>query len=150
MKVYRFLSEEELNLHQSGQSAEAGRCYPKNSNFRLNSFRYKPNTRYVHFFKNLKDIKFVKQDFCEVLDENAKKLKFYIACFDIPSKVLAAGAARGRYIEASGNGMFEETYATEYVVESAMMKREYLKYFKEEQLDKELHWRVDEFNKEKK
>lgn len=153
MKVYRFLSEDELKMYFSGKTAEVGHCYKNAKNKMVNSFSYKPNTKYVHFYKRLKDIRHIKEDLFrnhkEEIENDKNPQKYYIACFDIPFKLLSRNSGKGNYIKIhEGKGYITEESAIEYAIESKFLKEEYLIYFKQEKFDKNLHWQKDEMDKE--
>ena len=153
MKVYRFLSEDELMMYFSGKTEEVGHCYKNAKNKNVNSFYYKPNTKYVHFYKRLKDIRHIKEDIYrhhkDEIENDKNPKRFYIACFDIPFKLLSKNSGRGRYIKIhEDKGYVTEKSAVEYALESKLLKEEYLIYFKQEKLDKYLHWQKDEMDKE--
>lgn len=151
MKVYRFMSEAELKMYFSGQTNKVGHCYERKSINSPNSFNYKENTRYVHFFRKLKDVKLIKQEYLDQgkLPQNER---YFIACFDIPLKLLINSIGVGVYQDGMSKGYEEcpKNKAVEFAVESSKMKAEYLLYFKQEKLDRELHWKKDEMKKEMK
>ena len=151
MKVYRFLSENELKKYFTGQTHKVGHCYERKNINSPNTFDYKENTRYVHFFRKLKDIKLIKQ---EHLNQGRipQNQRYFIACFDIPLKLLIASIGSGVYQDSSASGYEEcpKHRAIEFAIESSKLKAEYLLYFKQEKLDRELHWKKDEMGKEMK
>ena len=148
MKVYRFMSEAELKMYFNEECTEIGRCY--SSQIGLNSFQYKKGVRYLHFFKNLKDIEYIKKDMCENLEKSETKKRFFIGCFNIPKTLLEKGKCKGFYADqlSSGYDDCKAKFVPEYAIESSKMKEDFLIYFKQEKLDNQLYWQKDEMKKE--
>lgn len=146
MKVYRFMNEMELRMYFSGQTQEVGRVMKLDRCG--NNHNYKKNTKYVHFFKRLKDVYYIKQH-CDFNNRYNKDMRYYIACFDIPKNILNAG--QGHYYREHFSGYEHPgtVKVAEYAVESSLMKEEYLIYFKQEKADYNLHWTKDKMDKEK-
>lgn len=151
MKVYRYLSERELKMYFTGKTDKVGHCYERENMNSPNTFDYKENTRYVHFFRKLKDVKLIKQ---EHLNQGRipQNQRYFIACFDIPLKLLMTSIGVGFYQDRTASGYEEQpkSKAIEFAIESSKLKEEYLLYFKQEKLDRELHWKKDEMKKEMK
>lgn len=118
MRVYRYLSKNELNALLAGDFDKVGQVYNKNEMSRINSHKYKESVRYLHFFKNEDDIAYVR---------NAGFLPYgdyYVCTFDIPLFILLFGIGEGYY---GYNGALK---ATEFIVPADLMKTKYLRDFK--------------------
>ncbi len=85
MIVYRLMSKEELNLYLSGNIKHIGRCFLKGQ--LSNNHRYKKDEKYVHMFRRIKDIEFIKYD----------RDFEYLATFDIPIVTLMISHGKGLY-----------------------------------------------------
>ena len=121
MKVYRYLSQTELDNILSGNISEIGQEYSNEKYKKINTHKYKENVKYLHFFKHKEDISKIK---------NAKFLppnKYYICEFDIPILILLKGMGQGHY---DGQGYSEPTKSVrEYKIPNTAIKREYLKFY---------------------
>jgi hypothetical protein len=146
MKVYRFMNEDELKMYFNGKCAEVGSVFSHYTEKRFNNFRYKKGMKYVHFFKRLKDVYRIKHEIFE--QELKSKKRYFIGCFDIPRPLLSSCKGKGRYVIENENGGTSECYVQEYAIPSSKMEEEYLIYFKQEEYDDDLHWKVDEMEKE--
>ena len=91
MKVYRYLTEEELNMFQNGDISNAGSLYEQTIYKGKNTHKYKPDTRYLHFFKNKEDIAKVKELHKESFSD------YYICDFNIPITTLIRHMGHGYY-----------------------------------------------------
>ena len=79
MEVYRYLTMDEVLDYVNGRFDKIGKTYTEKSAH--NSHRYKPDQKYVHFFKNLRDL--------EVLQKfKGRRNDMIIAKFDIPFSTL--------------------------------------------------------------
>ena len=97
MKVYRYLSEDELNKIKEGDVLSIGGYYYKNP---TNSHRYDENERYLHFFANKKNYLYVR----DLHYFNNKKCQFYLCEFNIPLRVLIRYAGVGYYVDMPDSG----------------------------------------------
>ena len=80
MIVYRYLSDKELELFKNNKVEELGNYFMTNR--MINDFKY-DNERYIHFFKDKKDVlNFQKSE------GTYYSFKNFIAWFDIPEKEL--------------------------------------------------------------
>lgn len=114
MKIYRYVSQEELNLMNSAPE-EMGReyCNTRESN----TFYYEKGQKYLHFFKNKKDI-----DLLRTLYKGENR-KFYICTFNAPRLYLAFHAGKGYYQDAHG---YETIVAKEYAIQSRYFNPDWL------------------------
>ena len=119
MKVYRYLSQPELDAILSNDTSSIGKDYERNDDYkRINSHRYKQGIKYLHFFKNKDDCRRIKS-----LHEG-KPVEFYFAEFDIPFTVLIPHIGYGRY-DARGYRVDIET-VTEFAIPVSKFKPKYL------------------------
>lgn len=115
MKVYRYLSETELNNILSGKTEELGnffthkRIIQKKYGSKVNNHSYNPKEKYLHFFKNLSDIEHIRQE-RRFYEEN-----YYFAEFEVPALVLFFAAGRGYYNTLHGYDTYIESIK-EYAV----------------------------------
>ena len=82
MKLYRYLSKEELEKIQAGEIEKIGFFYNDRQKFkRVNSHRYKKDVKYLHFYFDKKEISRIKsasfksRDICYVCEFN---IPFYV------------------------------------------------------------------------
>lgn len=95
MKVYRYLSKKELMLILSGDKTCLGKEFNDEKYRKINNHKYKKGVKYLHFFKNKKDIKLIQNE-CRKF-----KREFYICEFDIPIMTLLFNSGYGVY-DSSG------------------------------------------------
>ena len=115
MEVYRYLTMEEILDYVNGRFDQIGRVYTeKNAH---NSHRYKPDQKYVHFFKNLKDFETIQRF-------KGRKGDMLIAKFDIPFTTLVRHMGVG-YYDASGYDLDHETIR-EFAIPTTKLKQSYL------------------------
>ena len=68
MRVYRYLSESELNNMISGNTSSLGcdgqyiKIAQRKYKTKLNTHRYAIGEKYLHFFKSLADIEYIRQE----------------------------------------------------------------------------------------
>ena len=98
MKVYRYLSEEELNLIKQGSVESLGNTFDKKSYKRQNNHRYQSGVRYIHFYKNIESMEHIRR---EHMKEMKKGIRFYFCSFNVPNVILALHRGKGHY---DGNG----------------------------------------------
>lgn len=115
MKVYRYLSEKELNNILQGNTGQIGGFYA-NKRFnimgnktKVNNHRYNPKERYLHFYKNISDIEHIRNEL-KLFEGN-----FYFAEFEVPALVLFFAAGKGYYNTMHGYDYFFESIK-EYAV----------------------------------
>jgi len=115
MLVYRLMSKKELDLFVSKDMNSIGKPFPKGK--LSNNHRYKKGIKYVHMFRNLKDINFVRFERDSEFE--------YVATFDIPMITLMISCGKGLYSGVK-NGEFKQKYVKEYAINSERIKPEYL------------------------
>ena len=94
MKVYRYLSEKELNLIRQGSVDSLGSLFNKQDYKRQNNQRYKSGVKYIHFYKNKESMEHIRR---EHLKEVKAGKKFYFCSFNVPGVVLIKYRGRGHY-----------------------------------------------------
>ena len=109
MKVYRFLSAKELEKIQSGEVDDLGtdisciqsHFYTEKDGDTVkypNTHKYKPGTKYLHFFLNKKACQhMIDFSHSTTLDDGTIK-DFYIATFNIPITRLIKSSGKGYYV----------------------------------------------------
>jgi len=121
MKVYRYLSENELNTMLENQVDKLGRSFCRS---RSNTHKYKKGERYIHFFKNFKSLSNMRR-----LRSSYNEVYYYCE-FDIPMLILMAGRGLGYYNSSYRWGVKEK--CIEYIVPSKYFKKSWLvSYIKE-------------------
>ena len=122
MKVYRYLSEEELKFIQSGEVDKIGSFYVNDENFkRINTHKYKKGVKYLHFFFKKEDIKRVQNlDF-------RKMSNYYICEFNIPFLALLPYIGKGHYDSRGYKTDLDSVY--EIAMPATKMKQKYLKSY---------------------
>lgn len=106
------MCKEELDLYLSGNIKDVGRSF---SNPKLsNNHRYKNGEKYVHMFKDIKDLKLVQEQ------RNFE----YLATFDIPMFTLMISFGKGLYSNIK-NGKIQSKYIKEFAINTKRMKPEY-------------------------
>ena len=119
MKVYRYLSQIELDNFLSGNLTEVGTTYnPKDGYKRINNHRYKEGVKYLHFFKHKEDCRRVR------FNSEGKPVDFYVAEFDVPITVLALHMGSGRY---NARGYITDIESVrEFAIPASKIKARYL------------------------
>ena len=112
MKVYRYLSEEELNLIKQGNVQGLGREFDKKDYKRQNNHRYKSGVKYMHFYKNKESIEHIRREYFQLLMQGHK---FYFCSFDIPGVVLIKHRGKGHY-DGSGYDTMGGVDSVEYAI----------------------------------
>lgn len=129
MLVYRLMSKKELDLFLSGDMNSIGKPFPKGK--LSNNHRYKKGVKYVHMFRNLKDVDFIRYNRDEEFE--------YMVTFDIPMITLMVSSGRGLY-SGIKKGEFKQKHVREYAIESKRIKPEYFVEYKK--LD-EVHYDIN-------
>lgn len=117
MKVYRYISENELNNIITGNTDEIGcdgqyiKIAERKYKTKLNTHRYAVGEKYVHFFKSLSDIEYIRQERRDYTGN------FYFAEFEIPPLVLFFAAGKGFYTSLHGYDSFTDS-VSEFAVKS--------------------------------
>lgn len=117
MVVYRYLSEEEFKNIVSGNIKNTGNVF-YNANL-SNTFRYKRDEKYLHFFKKIKDfpkIQAIRRDY------GGK----FLCKFDIPLRILITRAGKGYYDSTKKGYVYDYDMVREFAVESKKMETEFL------------------------
>ena len=130
MKVYRYLCEQEYKNILDKKLDEIGTVYANVTP--SNSFRYKRNERYLHFYKNRESMKEMQKIYR--LDGK----DYYFCEFDIPFRILVHGIGTG-YYSARGYDVDYEGHR-EYIVN---MKKFSPDWLKSAELDKDKHVLVE-------
>ena len=90
MIIYRYLTKDELEILQSGKGRQLS---DELSQINLeNSKKYRNDAKYLHFFKNLKDLPKVQ----EIEKGSDRK---YIGVFDLPLRLAITGDGVGKYCD---------------------------------------------------
>lgn len=120
MRVYRYLSEKELNTILHGDVTTLGaEFYSKKKNREFcNNHHYKKDVKYLHFFKNFEDMQEIKQVYKEY------KGNFYYCTFDIPKLVLFFAAGKGFYAPKGYD--YDFTVMTEYAIRTDKFNPQWL------------------------
>lgn len=119
MIVYRYMSEEEFIKIVEGKIAETGNCfYNKGTS---NTFKYKENIRYLHFFKALKDFPYI-----QAINKTGNRK--FLCKFDIPLGILFLRAGKGYYVGKNVSAGYDYYVDSikEFAVESSKMSEEFL------------------------
>ena len=119
MKVYRYLSEDELNAIQSGELDKIGNEFSREFFKQTNNHKYKKGVKYLHFFKNKEDIKYIQKYYRKYFGT------FYTCTFDIPLKTLLKGMGKAKYNEGSGYDLYV-VKKREFIVPVSEFKPEWL------------------------
>ncbi|MBE5746000.1 MAG: hypothetical protein E7359_01795 [Clostridiales bacterium] len=124
MLVYRYLSEEELKSILANDKSNIGREFFTTECKQFNSHKYKKGVKYLHFFKNKKDIKHIKP-----MKANSNKT-YYICEFDIPFLKLLPHIGYGVY---AGHGYDEYNKSVcEFIISVDKFDTKWLKNFEKD------------------
>ena len=118
MRVYRYLSEQELNTILHGDVSSLGHEFHKDRKNYLNSHHYKKGVKYMHFFKEFENMQEIKQVYQNV------KGKFYYCTFDIPRLVLFFAAGKGFYAPKGYD--YDFSVMTEYAIRTDKFNPQWL------------------------
>ena len=113
MNVYRLCRNDEIDKILTNRNFKnVGQCFQTDA--KKNNFKYADGVRYLHFFKDASSLLYL----------NTCQGRF-VCDYDIPDDILAERAAVGQYRDLINlNGLVP---VPEYVVETDVMKFEYLK-----------------------
>ncbi len=129
MKVYRYLSKRELDAFMVGDMDSVGAEYSEKPCAVSNTHKYEEGVKYLHFFKNLEDLKHINK-----VRTNTKE--HFVCQFDIPFLTLLTHTGVG-YYETSGYDSLYET-VREFAVPVDKIQPDYLKaYVSTTELSKE-------------
>ena len=113
MQVYRLCRKDEIDKILTDKNFEnVGQCFQ--TDVKKNDFKYADGVKYLHFFKDKSSLLFL----------NTTQGRF-VCGYDIPDAILAERASVGRYRDFINFKNLVQV--PEYVVESDLMKFEYLK-----------------------
>ncbi len=121
MEVYRYLSEYELKAWQEDRRDELGSYFYESEKTFSNNHRYKRNEKYLHFFKNITDIKYIKS-----IDE-CVYYEHFLCKFDIPLGILLLHSGNGEYFASIEEENVEKI--REFAIPVRNIKTEYLQGF---------------------
>ncbi len=125
MKLYRYLSEEELEHIKANEIDKIGSVYnDKKSYKRINTHNYKKDVKYLHFYFDKREISRI-----EKLGFQGSKI-CYICEFEIPFYVIFSHIGTGRY-DCQGYAVPYET-VYEVALPAKKMKSKYLKSFEKD------------------
>lgn len=93
MKVYRYLSESELNLIRSG-GENLGNTFDRKNYKRQNNHRYRKGVKYIHFYKQLESMEHIRREY--IKDQN-QGMRYYFCSFNVPATILALHRGKGHY-----------------------------------------------------
>lgn len=125
MRVYRYLSEDELNNMKDGNVSDLGRdggfikIAQRKYKMKLNTHRYAIGEKYLHFFKSLSDIEYIRQE------RRNYTGNFYFAEFEIPPLVLFFAAGKGFYTSLHGYDNFTDS-VSEFAIKSKHFNPDWL------------------------
>ena len=114
MIVYRYLSMEEIIDYVNGRFDKIGQVFGGTE--KPNTHRYKDGERYVHFFKNIRDLQIIQK-------LKGHQGEMLIAKFDIPFTTLAKHMGVG-YYPASGYDTDYET-VREFAIPTSKLKESF-------------------------
>lgn len=132
MIVYRYFTYEELKDILADRVEKIGTVY--NTQRQENTHKYKPNVRYLHFFKHLRDFPVI-QKFASSPEGR------FIGKFDIPLRKLLSSKGKGFYDNLQGGYDYGAEQVKEFAVEASKIHSEYLVDFV---FDKDCNMTVDE------
>ena len=110
MKVYRYLCEQEYNNILSRKLDEVGTVYANVNP--SNSFRYKRDERYLHFYKNKESM----QEMHKIYKLDGKD--YYFCEFDIPFRVLVHGIGTGIIRKTTQETLKKNKYVDSYKIDN--------------------------------
>lgn len=122
MIVYRYLTEEELELIKQGKTDEIGALYTRETYKKVNTHKYKVGVKYLHFFKDEKMINQIRY-----LHQGSSQ-NYYICKFNIPAIHLIFSVGLGHY-KTSGLKTKKQT-VLEFALEAQQLKPEWLVSYK--------------------
>jgi len=143
MRVYRYLTESELNNMLAKNYDKLGRCFINTRKIKdrlANTFRYKGGEKYLHFFKDKESMERIKRIRMDQNKANGITLTYYYCEFEINPIVLFFAAGKGFYNEydENGNRTAKISEVREYAVKAKHFNRDWLvDYVKDMETDKE-------------
>lgn len=121
MIVFRYLEERELIGILHKETSNIGSHFPKTNS---NTFKYKDNEKYLHFYKKAEDMIHIRKIHCKNDVKSRKPGSFYYCAFNIPVVQLIKFAGKG-YYENSGYDTFYTT-ASEFAIPSQRFNPDWL------------------------
>lgn len=124
MRVYRYVSENELEKILSNDIDNIGNMFERHKKDVINNHKYIKGVKYLHFFKDKKDLERMQLVYRKHIRP------FYFCEFEIPTKALLSHSGQGYY-----PAMHEETdYAIidEFALPVKLFKKDYLKAYEVE------------------
>ena len=124
MKVYRYLSEDELEHILAGDIENIGNKFTNHKKDEINTHKYVEGVKYLHFFKKKEDTERMQ------LLYRRHIRPFYFCEFEIPKRTLFLHAGIG-YYSPTGYDL-DYIAAREFALPTSKFKKEYLvKYEKD-------------------
>ena len=114
MEVFRYLTLEEILDYVNGRFDKIGRSFSRGEAH--NTHRYKPDQKYVHFFKNIRDLETMQRF-------KGHDQEMLIAKFDIPFSTLVKHMGVG-YYESRGYDTDRDT-VREFAIPTSKLKEHY-------------------------
>ena len=130
MKVYRLLSEEELNLILERRTDALGNFFPK---MKHNTHKYKPRERYLHFFFNKSDCEYMRK--IHLQDDVGEQ--HFIAEFKIPLKRIIGHIGKGFYDSQCGGYDYFYEKCHEIALPISIFEPSWLKGYEKVSLESE-------------
>jgi len=125
MKLYRYLSEEELNYIKANEIDKIGSIYNDPEYKRVSTHKYKQDVKYIHFYFSEKEISRIRS-----LGFQGRNV-CYVCEFEIPFYVIFPYIGIGKY-DGHGYKTYLDT-VYEVALPAKKMKAKYLKsYTKDE------------------
>ena len=114
MKVYRYVSNEELSLLLNKDYNKLGNVFDKKVFKDSNTHKYKDGKKYLHFFKDESMIKYIVGSFNKYY---GSEKKYFVCEFDIPKSLLAKTKGKGVYDDVDLGGYdYIHKKITEYAI----------------------------------
>lgn len=123
MRVYRYLTEDELyNILNDKIENLGGKYYGMN-----NSFAYKRDCRYIHFFKYLSDVEYIRDLKRWRIEQGDYDITDFFVCeFEIPASILLFSSGEGIYKQTEDK--LEGKRVKEFAVKVNKFKSKWLKH----------------------
>ena len=112
--MYRYVSKKELELMETAPE-QIGREFSNQKS--CNTFYYEKGQRYLHFFKNKRDVDLIRSSY------KGSGEKYYICTYNAPSIYLFFHLGKGYYQSANGRA---KTSATEFAIQSRYFNPDWL------------------------
>ena len=131
MKVYRLLSEEELELILQRKTGALGSYFAK---AKENTHKYKTREKYIHFFFHREDCEYVRK----IQQKTSISENNFVAEFNIPLKRIIGHIGRGFYESKHGGYDYDYDVCYELAIPVSNFRPEWLKGFEKVSLKKEI------------